>query len=545
MKSRVFKSVNEGIEQETHMSPTNPYYDSLAVMRTMSKDGEVSLASKVMARLLNHFSIVLENTYNISSSSKHIEAVSKIQPFGQKVASKSAESATKELETLLSKGLNRIPLRLRRPDWISNCIHAGILNLFRSFVSFLKRLVILSVELPLADNGVVDVNGRKSITNKLGTVEDLVTLEKNLRYNESKDVNIADTLLDVVKACVALRTRIIGNAWKETINIFTFDSNETLDMGEQLTSIFPDTDYKFEKSDVRHRRPTVQILSSSQYGHNQMKDKLSKVYQSLQKGVYRNVTDVITLECDAVRSYINHSLTAIKETVHSSYNVIVTNELAGHWKSPSSQSSSLTSPGTGNISFPLHLSRLMLHISNEKRTLSDILDGIKFETGYENTVDGFADQPSLYYKDIIFINICQGLLQIYYDLIITLEINTFSNLKHAHVISATTTPVKKNEPINPFQAGLDEATKGKDIKVAASLHPLSQWQATEEMEYLKLIFQPIFGKADNKFINELDMIAGFDKRKDTKHQNPGAGVKYCTTQQLLDTGKVFTIMINK
>lgn len=553
MKSKVFKplidekipknagNVDNLAELETHMSPTNAYYDSLAVMRTMSKDGEISLASKVMIRLLNYFSNVLENTYRIDDSSKQIDVVTKMPQFGLKVASKTAEIATKELETLLSKGLNKIPLRLRRPDWISNCIHVGIRNLFKAFVTYLKRIVVLSMVSPISESGKMDVQ-RRGITNKQGSIVDLATLEKNLRYNENKNIDIAETLLDVVKACVALRTRIISNAWKETIAIFSFDFNETIDTGEQVVSLFHDSEFKFEKMDAKNRRPTVQLLSSSQYCHNQMKDKLSKVHHSSQKGAHRNVQDVIILECDAVRSYIDHSLSAIRETVHSSYNVIVSNELTGHWKStPSLSSSSLASPGAGNSSFPLHLSRLMLHISNEKRTLSDFLDGVMFETGHENA----GDQPCLFYKDIIFVNICQGLLQIYYDLIITLEMNSFSNLKNAHVISATTTPVKKDEPINPFQAGLEQASKGKDIKLSTSLHPLSQWQAMEELEYLKQIFQPILGKTDNKFINELDRMTGYDKKKDTKHSNPGAGTKYCTTQQLLDSGKVFTILINK
>ena len=545
IKSKIFKSANDGsdaVEQENHLSPTNPYYDALAVMRTMSKDGEVSLAGKVMVRLLNHFSNVLESTYNIdNSSSKHIGAPS----FGLKVTSNTAESTTKELETLLLKGLNRIPLRLRRPDWISNCIHLGILNLFRSFVSFLKRLVLLSIELPLLDNGKVDMNGRMSLTNKQGNIEDLVTLEKNLRYNESKDVDIADTLLDVVKACVALRTRVISNVWNEAVAVFTINSG-TIDVGEAVVSLYP-TEVKFEKIDTKHRRPTVQILSSSQYGHAQLKDKLSKLYHSLQRGARSNVADVINVECDAVKSYIDKCLSGIRESVHSSYNVIVSNELAGNWK-PLSSLAATTSPAVGNVSFPSHLSRIMLHLSNEKRKLNDTLDGVIFESGNESTVDTFGDHSTSLYKDVIFVNICQGLLQIYYDLIITLEMDTFTNLKHAtnsNISSNTTTPVKKDEPSNPFQAGLDQATKGKDSKITASIHPLSQWQAMEEMEYLKQIFQPIFSKADNKFINELDRMAGYDKKKDMKHQFPGAGTKYCTTQQLLETGKVFSIMINK
>jgi hypothetical protein len=243
-----------------------------------------------------------------------------------------------------------------------------------------------------------------------------------------------------------------------------------------------------------------------------------------------NLREVVSIEDQAASTYVNIKTKEIRTTVFAGFSLSVHTEVNSAWK-----------PVGASTKIPVHLARVLLSLGNEKRLLAEALGDLKVlrgdavkeeeepasavvtppvpgantpgranrglfsptqDSGSESDVEAEASAKnsakrefceSLLYRDLLYRQLCLGLLQVYQDLITRLRNNTFSSSeasRKSHEMHRHHDRLQR-DMFAGGDASSDEDQDGDSSEGEGdglSKVPFSLGQAIEEHKYLKVSY---------------------------------------------------------
>jgi len=470
---------------------------AVGIIREIARGGEVALASRVMDRLQEKSLMLFESKGQkkndpIGILDKSLIGVNSIDldKSGDDVKEPGElETITIQLNKLISRCLIRLSKKMRRPEWVAQTVRDELRKLFGAFIDEMQRQSLL-----LDDWAISRLLNKAALRGRTRTVTasalqspELLHLESQLKQVEVSQDFRSEYLIDLVRAFANLRTSLIPRIWKEVKILFP-PSTESSSMatGGNLDAFY----YKVRDEDIKglKKAPSASALNAadltSSASSSSLYNRLMKTVGNDNVDANVNIEEVVRIEGITASNYVFYKLQNLRVIVAAGYAVLTKREAAGAWRS--------TERRPDGFIVPPHLSRLLLVIGREKSFLNSYLGTMMIETGEtvrrqpssETTgtaalkakgktsaaaVAAAALTAGEKYQDYLFKEICQGLLELYADLVAKLNFNCLGR--------ETTT-------------GVDLASVLSGSMSPNCRHPFCYGQASEELAYLVNVIRP-------------------------------------------------------
>ena len=500
------------------------YLTAVGILRHLSRGGEVSIAVRAM-KMLREQSLLLFENKKQTRDDKSKDKFSKQGPFGAQLMDPTnradsdlscgnVERTVLDLKALIAMHLHRLSLKTRRPEWVSEKVREGLRSIFSSLVDGMRQ------EALLLDDDTEDARrlvrsasrGRaRTVTVSALQSPELLQLETELKRGQVSETACGEYLLDVLRACVILRTDVIPRLWREVKHSFPAVAE-----GDELSvpstrgtvSLFDVTDInqRWAASDDDH--PGLRKNSS---GSGLTTLSVSDLFNRIMKTVgfeipeaNVNIEEVVRLEGAVLNKYVLCKLDGLRVVCMAGYMVLTKREAAGAWREVGMRPDGFV--------VPPHLSRLLLMLGNEKSILEATLSQMAIEYGADSdgAVGGARRER---YQEYIFKVICHGILDIYAELVARVNGNR----------------------VSPDSDGLllktDLASVLTGSTSAQCQHPRAYGQATEELVYLLSIIRPL--------LQSSSLPPPFNR-----HNPVGAGDEFLSAEDLLKEGGIFAASVN-
>jgi hypothetical protein len=208
-----------------------------------------------------------------------------------------------------------------------------------------------------------------------------------------------------------------------------------------------------------------------------------------------NLHEVAELEVATAGQFVRHRLQALRVVLLAGYSVLLRRETAGAWPNIPPVSPVVKGDDMATSRMPAHLCRVLLVLGHEKARLAAVFGGMTVENGdgyslgssrvgdgadsSESSLAAWGYGASLNrgerYQDLLFRELCQGLLELYVDVVerIATDSLLLASSKALH------TSIAKGGAVS----GQDKKPGGPS---PPCLHPLSLGQAREELGFLQV-----------------------------------------------------------
>ena len=370
-------------------APTHNYDDALAAFEAVARDGDVSTAAALCAKL-QHYVLGKQASFGrrglvgTAKADFFVDAsavVQAIRSSGTSICIGSSlraahseglaykplhcERRSRQLEQLLLRALPRIKERVLRPAWAAESVLQGVAAVLLQHVRTLAS----------TSDSCRDL-GAATVTKTGRDISDLVGLSSSLRSGADRSADAQLLLLDLLRSLVLLRSHIILQLLSRARAEFYRDVSQGEGEAPEGEAALRD---RLLALCLRDPNP------NPEHSRRQLERCLFHYLKCHSAEAEACVVEAVVQEQAAAKSYVAARRMDFRRLLASAYNIVAISEASGQWLERMVDSGDVSAGGqSAPASVPLHLSRILLVLADEKSRLRHVWGEVTVEGGFRD-----------------------------------------------------------------------------------------------------------------------------------------------------------------